>query len=147
MRELDLQRALGRTGAAAEDLQDQTGAVDHLGLERFLEVALLHGRQRGVDDDEGDLVRLRALGELGELALAEIGRGADLGEADEDGVDDVEIDGARQPLRLFAARFGAARRTAVARRARGRIRADDQRSRPRRDRFLAPAGAFQVAKC
>ena len=78
MRELDLQRALGGAGAAAEDLQDQAGAVDDLGLELALQIALLHRRQRAVHHDEIDLLGLDALGELGDLALAEIGRRADL---------------------------------------------------------------------
>src|SRR5688572_7633605 len=37
MRQFDLQRALLGLGAAAEDFQDQAGAVEHLGVPRLLE--------------------------------------------------------------------------------------------------------------
>ena len=42
MRQLDLQPAFARARAPAEDLQDQPGAVEHLGVPGLLEIALLH---------------------------------------------------------------------------------------------------------
>ena len=64
MGELDLQPPFPRPRALAEDLEDQPGAVEHLGVPRRLEVALLHRRQRMIDDDQPGLLgahqRLRA---------------------------------------------------------------------------------------
>ncbi len=56
MRQLDLKRAFLGAGAPAENFQDQAGAIEHLGFEFGLEIALLHRRQRMVDDDQLDLL-------------------------------------------------------------------------------------------
>ena len=54
MRQLDLQRAFPRARAPPENLENQPGAVDDLGVEGTLEIALLPRRQLGIDDDECD---------------------------------------------------------------------------------------------
>ena len=81
MRELDLQRALAGAGAPAEDLQDQPGAVEHLGAPGLLQIALLHRRQRAIHHDDAGLQALHQAGELLDLALADVGGGPDLGRA------------------------------------------------------------------
>src|SRR5262245_23648040 len=47
---LDLQRAFLGVGAPAENLEDQPGAVEHLGVPGFLQIALLDRRERAVRD-------------------------------------------------------------------------------------------------
>jgi len=41
--QFNLQLALVGAGVAAEDVENQSGAVDYLGLERFFQVSLLGG--------------------------------------------------------------------------------------------------------
>ncbi len=108
MRVLDLQRAFARARAPAEDLQDQPGAVEHLRAPGLFEIALLHRRERAVHDDDADLLALHEAGEFVDLALAEIGRGADRVERREPGLDHLEIDRARKTDGLFKPRCGRA---------------------------------------
>ena len=55
LRQLDLQLAGQAVGALREDVENELAAIDHLDLERALEVALLRRRQRVVED--GDVAR------------------------------------------------------------------------------------------
>ena len=105
MRKLDLQRAFLGLGAAAEDFQDQPGAVEHLGVPGLLEIALLDRRQRAVHHHQFDVVPGDETDDLLDLALAEIGRRPDLADRRDQGLGDGQIDGARQTGGLVEPRF------------------------------------------
>ena len=126
VRVLDLQRAFARARAPAEDFQDQPGAVEHLGVPGLLQIALLHRRERAVHHDEPAFEAFHEAGDLLDLALAEIGRGADLAERHDPGFDDVEIDRAREPDRLVEPRRGAR----ASSHAGGALRGDRRRNGP-----------------
>ncbi|MGY4332902.1 hypothetical protein ACVWWG_007319 [Bradyrhizobium sp. LB7.2] len=96
MRELDLERAFLGLGAAAEDLQNEARAVEHLGLQFLLEIALLDRCQRAIHHHELDIEALDQPGHLLDLALADVSRGPDLVDRRDDGVGNDEIDGARE---------------------------------------------------
>src|SRR5437868_3214016 len=115
MRVFDLQGTFTGARAPAENLQDEPGAVQHLGAERLLEIALLHWRERAIHHHDADLARLDQTGELVDLALAEIGRGADRAQRRDALLDHLEVDRGRKPDRLLEARFIAARALLVAR--------------------------------
>ncbi|MEY9285660.1 hypothetical protein ABIA03_006852 [Bradyrhizobium yuanmingense] len=91
MRKLDLQRAFPGLGAAAEDFENEPGAVEDLGVPFLFEIALLDRRQCAIHHHELDLEGLDQPGDLLDLALADIGRGADLADRRDDGVGNDEI--------------------------------------------------------
>ncbi len=96
MRQFDLQRALLGFGAAAEDFEDQPGAIENLGAPGLLEIALLDRRQRTIHHHQFDVVAGDEADDLLDLALAEIGRGPDLTDRRNHRIRDGQIDGARQ---------------------------------------------------
>jgi hypothetical protein len=130
MRQFDLQRAFLGLGAAAEDFQDQPGAVEHLGVPGFLEIALLNRRQRAIHHHQLDVVPGDEAGDLLDLALAEIGRGPDLADRCDQRVGDHKVDGARQANGFLEPGLGAAHDVMARLRlglapAHAQIRADD----------------------
>src|SRR5262245_24970045 len=133
MRELDLQRALARVRAFAENFQDQAGAVDDLGVPRLFQIALLHRRDDAIHHHQRRLQALGKPGNLLDLALAQVGRRPDLVERHQAGLDHVEIDGPGQTHRLLQARLGRAHallargRDPTKRRDHDRARADGAR--------------------
>jgi hypothetical protein len=72
LRKLDLQLAFVRARALREDVEDQARAVDDAALGELFEVALLHRRERAVDEDQIRIERLPLLGELRGLAGADV---------------------------------------------------------------------------
>ena len=101
MSQLDLQHALAGAGAVAEDFEDERRAVQHLGAGFGLEVALLDRRQRRVDKQQLDPVRLDARLELLHHTGAKERRRPDFTDPHDLGEDHVHVDGARQALELL----------------------------------------------
>ena len=151
MREFDLQRTFLGLGAAAEDFQDQSGAVEHLGVPGLLEIALLDRRQRAIHHHEFDIVALDETEDLLDLALAEIGRRSDLADRRNQRIRNRQVDGARQTCGFFQPGLGIAHglvrlRIGIAA-AHTQIRTDDDHpsglSVPRRPRTVSAPYAIE----
>jgi len=69
-RQFDLQSAFMGAGPRAENLEDEPRPVDDLRLPAPFEIALLHRAQRGIDDDERDVVFGDQLAEVFDSAAA-----------------------------------------------------------------------------
>ena len=110
MGELDLQAPFPRPRPRAENFEDQSGAVEHLGVPRGFEIALLHRRERMIDDHELRILGADQAFKLIDLAGAEQGRWPRARQRHEAARAYVEIDGARQPNSLFEAAFWRTRR-------------------------------------
>lgn len=121
MREFDLQPPFGSGGAFAEDLKDQPGTVDHLGFERGFEIALLHGRQARVEDDEVGLVLADLHRKLLDLTAADQRRRLGRPHPYRDLFGHDEADRSGQPRGLVEPGVGIAMRIAL-------VGQDDQRA-------------------
>src|SRR6185369_7747050 len=92
MGQLDLKPALRGRRALPKDLEDQAGAVDHLALGFVFQRLLLDRAERGVDDEQGDVMLLGELGDFLDLTLAEQAGRANLTEAERFLANDVNAD-------------------------------------------------------
>ena len=100
LRQLDLQLALGAARAQREDVEDEARPVDDAARELLLEVALLHARQRVVEDHEVGLGRAALRVDLVDLAAAREEGGVGPRAAAGHGPDDVRARGDRQRRQL-----------------------------------------------
>ncbi len=71
LRQFHLQLAFPGARAPGENIQDQLGPVQHLHLQRALQIALLRGRQIAVENDDAGLVKMNLALELLHLAGAD----------------------------------------------------------------------------
>ena len=100
LRQLDLQLALEAARALREDVEDQRAAVDDLAAERLLEVALLCGRERVVEDDDVGGRRSSERLHLLDLAAADEGRRMDAAQRLDGLADHGDAGRVREPLQL-----------------------------------------------
>jgi hypothetical protein len=110
LRKLDLQLAFVRARALREDVEDEARAIDDAALGQLFEIALLHRRERTVDEDQVRIERLALLGEL--LGLAGADEIARIGPVDARAqrADDARTCRARELAELIeSGRVGAAR--------------------------------------
>ena len=71
MSQFNLQRAFAGGGPASKYFENQPGTIKHLGAPSLLQIALLNGRELGVDDDEFGLSLFNPPGDLIDFAAAD----------------------------------------------------------------------------
>lgn len=144
MRKLHLQAAFPRLCTLAEDFEDERGAVQHLGVPRLLQIALLHGRKLRIDDDDFRFERARLGTNLFHLARTDQSSRNRPREGHDVLPDDVQADSRRQTDGFGETRFGIAQLEAVARFA---LDMNDERARSFLFRNLKAgfAQAFSIA--
>src|SRR5439155_11822218 len=144
MRVLDLQRTLAGVRAPAEDFENEPGAVEHLCAPSFFQIALLHRRERAIDDHDAGLGAFDQAGDLLDLALADEGGGADVADRHNTGLHHFEVDRLCEPDRFIKLGRGRAQRRAcryARRHAAAHMRLDDERATA----AGAPAGARPIS--
>jgi len=93
----DLHAAFARAGAGAEDLENQSGPVDYLGLPGTLKIALLNRRNSGIDDDKPDFLGFDQYCVPVDDTLSKEGGWANPPQPDRFRVNDVEVDRLSKP--------------------------------------------------
>src|SRR5690606_11031098 len=104
--EFDLQAPFGSRRTLAEYLENQTGPIGHLALQRLFQIALLDRRQRAVDDDQLGLVLLTGDRDILDLPRPEERARPYLAHGQDEGFGDDDPDREREPTCLGEARLG-----------------------------------------
>src|SRR5690606_33117355 len=116
MRKIDLKAAFLGAGAAAKDLQDETSAIKHLGLQLALQIALLNRRELMIHDHQLGLCVFNDASNFGKLARADEGRGSRRRYVERFAMNDFQIDRLSEATSLFEAserRQGGMRRAGL----------------------------------
>lgn len=71
LRQFDLQLAFVTAGALRENIENEARAIHHAAVERNLEIALLRGRERVIENDEFDVARFALKAQFLDLAAAD----------------------------------------------------------------------------
>ena len=108
MGQFNLQSTFLGLGPGTKDLEDQAGAVQHLGLPGLFQIALLNGCQRMVDNDQSCIKGRNQAGKFLHLTGAEQGARLRLGKGNDARMHDVQFNGAGKSLRFFQTRGIAA---------------------------------------
>ena len=98
--QLHLQLGLGRPGVGAEDQQDQLAAIDDRDLDHLLDGAALGRAERIIADDHVGLGRRHQLGQLLELAAAQVSVGIRAAPVLRHAAADFEVSRVREQLEL-----------------------------------------------
>ena len=106
LRQLDLQLAFARPRAAREDVENQLRAIEHLAVERLLEVAKLRRAQLVVEDDDIGAAARRTKRERLDLAAAEERRRIGLRTILQHAQDDGRAGGRGEAGKLVERMFG-----------------------------------------
>ena len=109
MRQFDLQRPFPRARPPAEDFKDQPRSIDNLCAPGLFKIALLHGRDRAIHDDDRSRQAFHHSGNLIDLAFADVGCRTDVAERDKPRLHDCEINRASETDGLLEACFGCTR--------------------------------------
>ena len=98
MGEFDLEPTLRGRRAFTENLEDQSGSVDNLGSDLFLEVLLLDWRQGCVDNKEAGAFGVDPFGKLFDLSFSKQRRWSNRTDAERPRADDLDANRLRKSL-------------------------------------------------
>ena len=101
LRQLHLQLAFPRARPPRENIQDQLGPVEHLDVQRPLQIALLRGRQIAVENDHRGVVKMNLALQLLHFAGADQSGRIRAGAALDLAFGDLRAGAHRQRLQLF----------------------------------------------
>ncbi|AIJ67313.1 hypothetical protein DM38_361 [Brucella suis] len=105
MRQLHLKRAFLGARAFTENLQNEPGSVDDLGVPFLFKIALLHRRQGMIDNHQSNRLFLDDFGNGLGLARTKQRRGPRIGDDGDFRMFDIKINCARKPDRFLKARL------------------------------------------